>query len=162
MEGHKAAMAVADMANAPHAEVIDLGAIGTRPCDLDTRLRPRPSNRQALVFVDDAGPWGSWRSRERTKTGHVCWGVAPSLIPHKAGARVNTHRRAAIQVARLLRAGALTPVAVPQGGDEAIRDLRRARDEARGALQTATPRLHAWRRRHDRRDTGRAPWGPAP
>jgi len=49
--------------------------------------------------------------------------VAPSLIPKKAGDKVKTDKRDAIQLARLFRAGELTPVYVPNREDEAIRDL---------------------------------------
>ena len=55
--------------------------------------------------------------------------VAPSCIPKKAGARVKTDRRDAVQLARLLRAGDLTPVYIPTVDDEAIRDLVRARED---------------------------------
>ena len=88
--------------------------------------------------------------------------VAPSLIPQKAGDRVNTDRRDAVQLARLMRAGGLTPVDVPQVEDEAIRDLTRAREETIGALKAAKFRLKAFLLRHDSRSTGRAAWGPAP
>lgn len=60
-----------------------------------------------------------------------------------------------------MRAGELTPVYVPQVEDEASRDLRRAREDARGDLQAAKLRLKAFLRRHDIRETGRATWGPA-
>jgi transposase len=36
--------------------------------------------------------------------------VAPSLIPRRPGDRVKTNRRDAVSLARLLRAGELTPV----------------------------------------------------
>ena len=65
-------------------------------------------------------------------------------------------------LARLRRAGARTPGSVPQGADAALRDLRRARAEARRALQTANQRLTAVLLRHDLRSTGQATWGPAP
>ena len=55
--------------------------------------------------------------------------VAPSCIPKKASARVKTDRRDAVQLARLLRAGDLTPVYIPTVDDEAIRDLVRARED---------------------------------
>ena len=45
--------------------------------------------------------------------------------------------------------------------DEAIRDLRRAREEALRDLKTAKHRLKAFLLRHDIRDAGQAPWGPA-
>ena len=57
-----------------------------------------------------------------------CGATAPSFIPKKAGDRVKTDRRDAMQLARLMRSGDLTPVSVPALDDEAIRDLRRAFD----------------------------------
>jgi transposase len=56
--------------------------------------------------------------------------VAPSLIPRKPGDRVKTNRRDALQLARLLHAGELTAVWVPDEAHEAMRDLVRARDSA--------------------------------
>jgi transposase len=45
-----------------------------------------------------------------TGLGHSCIVVAPSLIPRKPSDRVKTNRRDAVSLARLLRAGELTPV----------------------------------------------------
>jgi transposase len=87
--------------------------------------------------------------------------VAPSLIPKKAGDRVTTDRRDAVQLARLMRSGDLTPVYIPQEEDEAMRDLTRAREDAIGDLKAAKFRLKAFLLRHDIRYTGRATWNPA-
>src|SRR3989442_473373 len=103
-------MAVAYVAKDHDAEVLSLGTFGTRPCDIDTLIRQRQSKAQHLVFVYEAGPCGSWLSRYLTKKDDVCWVVAPSLIPKRAGDRVKTDRRDALQLARLMRAGDLTPV----------------------------------------------------
>jgi transposase len=62
--------------------------------------------------------------------GHECTVFAPSLIPREAGDRVKSDRRDAVQLARLLRAGELTAVWVPDEGHEAMRDLVRAREAA--------------------------------
>ena len=161
MDVHKDSIAVAYVGQEHHAEVTYLGAIGTRQCAIDQLIRKMPSKSKQLVFVYEAGPCGYWLYRYLTKKGHVCWGVAPSLIPKKAGDRVKTHRRDAIQLARLMRSGDLTPVYVPQVGDEAIRDLSRAREEALRDLKTAQYRLKAFLLRHDIRSTGQATWGPA-
>ena len=83
------------------------------------------------------------------------------MIPKKAGDRVKTERRDAIQLARLMRSGELTPVYVPAVDDEALRDLSRAREEAIRDLKAAKLRLKAFLLRHDIRYTGRATWGPA-
>jgi transposase len=161
LDVHKDSIAVAYVATDHDAEVIDLGTIGTRQADIDQRMRKMPSKAQHLVFVYEAGPCGDWLYRDLIKRGHVCWVVAPSLIPKKAGDRVKTDRRDAVQLARLMRSGDLTPVDVPTVEDEAIRDLSRAREDAIGDLKTATCRLNALLLRHDSRYTGHATWGPA-
>jgi transposase len=82
--------------------------------------------------------------------------VAPSLIPHQPGDRVTTDRRDAVPLARLARSGELTVVYGPTVADEAMRDLRRAREEAISDLQAAKCRLQAFWLRHDIRYSGRA------
>jgi transposase len=161
LDVHKDSIAVASVAKDHDAEVIYLGTIGTRPCDIDQLVRKLPSKAQHLVFIYEAGPCGYWLYRDLTKQGHVCWVVAPSLMPKQAGDRVNIDRRDAVQLARLMRSGDLTPVSVPAVQDEAIRDLSRARADALHDLKTAKFRLKAFLLRHDIRSTGRATWGPA-
>jgi hypothetical protein len=77
-------------------------------------IRKLISKAKQLVFVYEAGPCGYWLYRYLTKKKLLCWVVAPSLVPKKAGDRVKTDRRDAIQLARLMRSGDLTPVYVPQ------------------------------------------------
>ena len=81
---------------------------------------------------------------------------APVWLPTKPRERVTTNRREAVTLARLRRAGALTPVDVPTVDEAAMRDLCRARDEALRARQTAQLRRPALRLRHALRSTGRA------
>jgi transposase len=161
LDVHKDSIAVAYVAKDHDAEVIYLGTIGTRQCDIDQLVRKLQAKAKHLVFIYEAGPCGYWLYRYLTKQGHVCWVVAPSLIPKKAGDRVNTDRRDAVQLARLMRSGDLTPVYVPAVADEAIRDLSRAREDTLHDLKTAKFRLKAFLLRHDIRYTGRATWGPA-
>ncbi len=87
--------------------------------------------------------------------------VAPSSIPKKAGDQVKTDRRDAVQLARLLRSGDLTPVYVPEVADEAVRDLVRAREDALKDGKAAKARLKAFLLRQDIRYEGQATWGPA-
>jgi len=161
LDVHKESIAVAYIAQEHGAEVTSLGTIGTRQCDIDHLIRKMQSKATQLVFVYEAGPCGYWLYRYLTKQGHVCWVVAPSLIPKKAGDRVKTDRRDAVQLARLMRSGDLTPVYVPTVEDEAIRDLTRAREDALRDLKSAKFRLKAFLLRQDIRYTGRATWGPA-
>jgi transposase len=161
MDVHKESIAVAYVAKDHDAEVIYLGTIGTRQSDIDQLIRKLSSKAKHLVFVYEAGPCGYWLYRYLTKKGYACWVVAPSLIPKRAGDRVKTDRRDAVQLARLMRSGDLTPVYVPKADDEAIRDLCRAREDAIGDLKTAKFRLKAFLLRQDIRYMGRANWGPA-
>jgi transposase len=161
LDVHKESIAVAYVAKDHHAEVVYLGTIGTRHCDLDKLIRNMQSKAKQLVFVYEAGPCGYWLYRYLRKKGYDCWVVAPSLIPKKAGDRVKTDRRDAVQLARLMRSGDLTPVYVPKEEDEAIRDLCRAREDAIRDLKAAKFRLKAFLLRQDIRYTGQAHWGPA-
>jgi transposase len=161
LDVHKDSIAVAHVAQEHGAEVIYLGAIGTRQCDIDQLIRKMPSQATHLIFVYEAGPCGSWLYRYLTQKGYDCWVVAPSLIPKKPGDRVQTDRRDAVQLARLARSGDLTAVYVPKVEDAASRDLSRAREDTIRDLTSATFRLKAFLLRHDIRYTGRATWGPA-
>jgi transposase len=161
MDVHKDSIAVAYVAQDHGAEVTYLGTIGTRHGDIDQLIRKMQSKAKHLIFVYEAGPCGYWLYRYLHKKGYDCWVVAPSLIPKKAGDRVKTDRRDAMQLARLARSGDLTAVYVPQVEDEAIRDLTRAREDTLSDLKAAKFRLKAFLLRHDIRYTGRATWGPA-
>lgn len=156
-----ASIAVAYAAQDDGADVVDLGSIGPRQCDLAQRVRQLPSTATRLVLVDEAGPCGSWLSRSLTHKGSDGGVVAPSLLPKKAGDRGKPARRDALQLARLMRAGDRTPVSVPQVDEEAMRALGRARAEVLRALTAATWRLTACVRRHDLRAPGPAPWPAA-
>jgi len=82
-------------------------------------------------------------------------------MPKKGDDCVKTDRRDAVQWARLMRSGDLTPVYVPAVQDEAICDLSRAHEDALHDLKTAKFRLKAFLLWHDIRYTGRATWGLA-
>ena len=76
--------------------------------------------------------------------------MAPSLVPGKPGDRVKTDRRDARKLAHFLRSGDLTEVYVPDEAVEAIRDLERARDDAKCAERVARHQLSKFLLRHDR------------
>ena len=147
---------MAYVAQAHHAAVVSLGTIGLRPGAIDHLIRKRQAKSQQLLLVSEGGSCGSWLSRSRPHQGPVGWIVAPVWLPTKPRERVTTNRREAVTLARLRRAGALTPVDVPTVDEAAMRDLCRARDEALRARQTAQLRPPALRLRHALRSTGRA------
>ena len=93
-------------------------------------LRKLGKGGQKLHLTYEAGPLGYNLYRLSTGLGHRCDVVAPSLIPRKAGDKIKTDRRDAMMLARLLRAGQLTEVWVPDEAHEAMRDLVRMRAQA--------------------------------
>jgi transposase len=135
--------------------------MGPRQGEMAHLIRKMPAKAQQLIFVYEAGPWGSWLYRYLRHKGYDCGVVAPSVIPQTPGDRVNTDRRDAVQWARLARSGDLTAVYVPNVEDEASRELPRAREAAIRDLKDAKLRLNAFLLRHDLRDTGRANGGAA-
>jgi transposase len=161
LDVHKDSIAVAYSPQQPGSEAVSLGTIGTRQCDIDKLLRKLVSRSPELVFVYEAGPCGFWLYRYLTKKGHACYVIAPSLIPKKSGDRVKTDRRDAVMLARTMRAGDLTAVYVPEVDDEAIRDLSRAREDAKKDITSARLRLKSFLLRQDIRYAGRADWCPA-
>jgi len=92
------------------------------------------------VFYE-AGPCGYALQRQITTKRVTCDVIAPALMPRKPGERVKTNRRDARKLAELGRAGLLTVVQPPTPADEAVRDLARARDDAREDLQRCRHRL---------------------
>jgi transposase len=89
----------------------------------------------------EAGPGGYALQRRVTTPRVNCEVIAPALIPRKPGERIKTNRRDALKLAELLRAGLLTAVRPPTPEEEAVRDLCRARDDAREDLQRCRHRL---------------------
>jgi transposase len=104
------------------------------------RKLERESPGPVRVFYE-AGPCGYALQRQVTTSRVTCDVVAPALIPRKPGERVKTNRRDARKLAELGRAGLLTTVQPPTPEDEAVRDLARARDDAREDLQRCRHRL---------------------
>lgn len=114
-----------------------------------------------LKFAYEAGPHGFPLVRCLRAHGYDCIVVAPSKIPRAPGDRVKTNRRDADQVARLHRAGELTPIHVPDPQDEAVRDLIRARDQARCHQHRARQQLKSYLLRQNFHYAGTKPWSPA-
>jgi transposase len=126
---------------------------GTQPAAVTWQLANEPKAVRRLVrtlereapgpvhVFYEAGPCGYALQRQVTTTRVRCDVVAPALIPRKPGERVKTNRRDARKLVELGRAGLLTAVQPPTPADEAVRDLARARDDAREDLQRCRHRL---------------------
>jgi transposase len=102
----------------------------------------------------EAGPTGFGLARALEAVGIGCVVAAPGKIERPASDRVKTDRRDAERLVRLLMVGGLHPVRVPSGGEEALRDLVRAREDLRGDLMRARHRMGKLLLRHDVRYDG--------
>ena len=77
------------------------------------------SNAKHAIAIAEEGPTGYGLYRQLVALGHRCDVVAPSLIPKRAGDRVKTNWRDAVNLTRLLRAGELNAIRVSDAVDEA-------------------------------------------
>ena len=114
-----------------------------------------------LHFCYEAGPHGYPLCRCLQRHGYDCILVAPSKVPRPPGDRVKTNRRDADQLARLLRAGELTALYVPDPQDEAVRDLLRARGQVQKQQHRARQQLKMYLLRHNFRYAGTQAWSAA-
>jgi transposase len=90
-------------------EVRFLDGIDSTPEAVERLVRKLVKRHPRLAFAYEAGPTGYGLQRQITALGHACAVVAPSLIPKRPGERVKTNRRDALTLAKLHRAGELTP-----------------------------------------------------
>jgi transposase len=142
-------------------EVRHTGAIGGDLASVSHLARKLESTGKVLVFVYEAGPCGFGIYRMLRDRGHECWVVSPGMTPRSNADRVKTDRRDCLKLARLARAGELTPIHVPDETDEAMRDLVRAREDAVIMQRQARQRLGALLLRNDVRYNGKTAWSPA-
>jgi transposase len=139
-------------------EVRYLGEIANTSEAIEKLVKQLRKGGATLSFCYEAGPCGYGIHRQLTDLGWECQVVAPSLIPKKAGDRVKTDRRDSLMLARLHRAGELTAVWVPDGAQEALRDLTRAREDMTHLQRQAKQRLQAFLLRHGKRHDGKSNW----
>jgi transposase len=100
--------------------------------------------------VYEAGPTGFGVARAAEAAGVEMLVVAPSKTPRAAADRIKTDQRDAELLVRLLMAGSLRSIHVPSVGQEAARDLVRAREALRQDLMRARHRVSKLLLRHGR------------
>jgi transposase len=135
----------------------------TIPNDLATLLKAlnRLGSTRELVCCYEAGPTGYGLYRQLNAAGWPCQVIAPSMVPVQTGCRIKTDRRDAAKLAHYLRSGDLTAIHVPDEVTEAIRDLERARDDAKVAERAARHHLAKFLLRQGRIYPGKSAWNPA-
>jgi transposase len=139
LDVHKASISVA--VAGPYGEPEDHGTIVNDAASVRHLLQRLGEGGRRLAIAYEAGPTGYALHRQVTAMGIDCIVVAPSLIPVRPGERIKTDKRDAAKLARLLRAGDLVAVWVPDEAGEALRDLVRARDDAKTDQLRARHRL---------------------
>ncbi|WP_189597029.1 IS110 family transposase [Paenibacillus elgii] len=89
--------------------------LGNIPHTLEAirKLMKKIGTSEQLHVCYEAGPTGYGLFGFLISLGIDCVVVAPTLIPKRAGDRVKTDRRDSLKLAKLLRAGELTPVWTP-------------------------------------------------
>jgi transposase len=136
------AVAIAEAGRA--GEVRFFGEIENTGAATAKLVKKLAAKYQRLTFCYEAGPTGYEVYRQIKNLGHECVVVAPSLIPKRPGDRVKTNRRDALSLAKLLRAGELTAVWVPDRHHEAMRDLTRARETTMMDLRSKRQQVSAF------------------
>ena len=139
-------------------EVRYFGEIDNTPAASEKLVRKLATRHSRLTFCYEAGPTGYGLYRLIKSLGHDCQVVAPSLIPRKPGDRIKTNRRDALGLVKLLRAGELTAVWVPDPHHEAMRDLTRARESAVEDLRSKRQQVSAFLLRLGRHYPGKKSW----
>src|SRR3984893_9622452 len=152
----KHAVAIADAGR--DGEIRYLGEIDSSPETVARVIRKLADRYETLHVCYEAGPTGYGLFRDIRALGHDCIVVARSLIKKKPGERVKTNRRDAVTLARLLRAGELTAVWVPDATHEAVRYLVRAREAAAQDLRRKRQQLLSFLLRHGRIFETRRHW----
>jgi transposase len=160
LDVHKDSISIAPAEDGRDGEVRHYGKIDGDLAALDRATAKFEKDRE-LHFVYEAGPTGYVIYRHLKSKACSCQVVAPSETPRKSGDRVKTDRRDAISLARGERSGDLTHVAVPTPEDEAMRDLVRARHDAKRAEVRARQQLSALLVRNGIRYAGKTAWTPA-
>jgi transposase len=149
LDVHAETIAVAIAEDGRDGEVRSVGVVSNEPAAI--RKLIQKLGKEGLRACYEAGPTGYTLYWQLTELGVDCEVIAPTLVPQKAGDRVKTDRRDAIKLARCFRAGELTKVWVPDRAHEALRDLVRAREDAKQDQHRARQRLSKFLLRVGRR-----------
>lgn len=143
----------------PAGEVRYWGRIANDATSVERLVKRLGKTGRALVVCYEAGPCGYSLYRQLNgQAGVRCEVVAPSLIPRRPGDRVKTNRRDCLGLVKLLRAGELTAIWVPDAAHEAMRDLTRARSAVRADLIRCRQRIGGFLLRQGIRYTTGKPW----
>lgn len=154
-----------------HKDSIAVAVLRTNEKEPDQRIIPNTpeairktvsklGDRKKLFACYEAGPTGYDTYHILESLGVRCEVIAPAMIPRRPGQRIKTDRLDARNLARLHRAGELTPIRIPTREEEALRDFIRAREDLKADLRRARQRIRAFLTRQGRHYPAKtARWG---
>lgn len=161
LDVHKDTVQLAVAEAGRDGEIRHLGSLSSDLHALERTLAKQRAGGVELHVAYEAGPTGFVIQRHLASMGIDCIVVAPSKMAVPQRGRQKTDRRDAELLARLLRAGELTAIAVPDALDESIRDLGRTRSDAVDDLARAKQRLKSFLLRLGYHYKGTANWSEA-
>ena len=157
LDVHKDTIAIAAADANSRAQPTFIGTTQFSPKQIRKAIRNLGAPSEMRLCYE-AGPCGYGLARELLALGFACEVIAPSRVARRPADKIKTDRRDALLLARLHRAGELTPVLIPDPNDEAVRDLSRAREDAVNARRRTRQQLAAFLLRNGRRYTGGRAW----
>ena len=143
LDVHKETIAIAIADPERGGEIRFWGNINNDPLSIRRFFAKTGKKYPNMLSCYEAGPCGYRLYRQITAMGIQCEIVAPSRIPKSPTDRIKNDHRDAVSLARLLRAGELTSVWVPDETHEAMRDLIRARTASKKDTKIARQRIHS-------------------
>ncbi|HBA1472084.1 TPA: IS110-like element ISEc45 family transposase, partial [Escherichia coli] len=152
---HKETLAVAIAAPERLGEVRYYGTINNEAQAVRRLFQKLQGLYGNILSCYEAGPCGFGLYHQLTAMNIKCQVIAPSRIPKSPTDRIKNDHRDAISLARLLRAGELTPVWIPDLTHEAMRDLIRARAAAKRDSRVARQRILSMLLRTDKHYAGK-------
>ena len=158
LDVHSKTISVAIADEGRKGEIRHYGTIENTTEAIEKVIKSLTPTGAELRFIYEAGPCGFVLYRYLTGNGFKCVVTSPAMIPKRKSVRIKNDRRDALTLARLYRAGELAGIYVPDPEDEAIRDLTRAREDARLAERRAKQRVISFLLRHNFIYPGKKPW----
>jgi len=157
LDVHRDSISVAIADAGRGGEVRLWGTIPNTGPALEKLMKKLKTKKGEIEVVYEAGPCGYAIYRRLMDAGIACRVIAPNRMPRRAGERIKNDTRDAITLARLLRAGELTFIWVPDEVHEAVRDLVRARHAASNDVRRARQRILSFLLKYGRKYDG-ATW----
>jgi transposase len=156
LDVHKDSIAVAVADSERDSEVRFYGTIQNEIQALTSLMKRLSKAHKIIEVAYEAGPTGYCVYRHLAKLKYKCLVVAPSSVPKAPHNRIKNDHRDAKSLARLLRAGELSSIWVPDEVHESIRDLLRSRHGCTDDLRKSKTRIKSFLLKYQRSYSGKS------